>query len=184
MPEMTPAALTEEELIELDGFLLSDACDDETLTIDEVHGFLTAVQLVPESEALSRWLALIWGEPRFAGEAERQRMHELLERLAADIGATLARRLDFEPLVVEVEEEGAVIESYEGWCYGFMLGVEQHEALWEALPASEQGLLAPMAQIALLGDDDEQMMDEDEFTQWVELIPGAVMGLYAYWHER
>ena len=43
-------------------------------------------------------------------------------------------------------------------------------------------LSAPMAQLALLGSEEEPNMDETEYDSWVELIPGAVMGLYRLWH--
>lgn len=183
MPNSHHQTLTEDELIELDNFLLSDACDDETLSIDEAHGFLTAIQLPPVRTVDAEWRQAIWGSPRFRDAAHAQHMEGLLQRLFDDITATLAQRRNFEPLVIETEEEGEQVESYEGWCFGFMLGVEQHEAEWDALPKTEQGLVAPMAQLSLLGSEEEEEMGEDEYLQWVELIPGAVMGLYAYWHR-
>lgn len=183
MNDMKPSSLSEDELVELDSFLLSDACDEEALSIDEAHGYLTALQLPPANLDETEWLKGIWGEPQFADEKEQQRMHALLRQLSDDIAAELVRRRDFEPLVIEMEDDGETVESYEGWCYGFMLGVEQQQALWQELPKTEQGLLAPIAQLALLGADDEEEMSEDEYMQWVELIPGAVMGLYAFWHS-
>jgi len=27
-------------------------------------------------------------------------------------------------------------------------------------------------------------MDDEEYTSWVELLPGAVLGLYSYFHPR
>ena len=176
--------LNESELTELDDFLLSEACDEETLGIDEVHGFLTGLLVVPEALEESRWLEAIWGEPNFANEDQRQRMIDLLRRLHAEIAASLASRRDFEPLVVEVEEQGEPVEAWEGWCQGFVMAMELQPDHWEALPKSEQSLVLPMAQLAVLGEgeSDELDMDDAEYQDWVELIPGAVMGLYAYWH--
>jgi uncharacterized protein len=183
MPNQQVSALTEDEFIELDNFLLSDVCDDETLSIDEAHGYLTALQLPPVRLDQAEWSEAVWGKPKFESEAQEQQMQALLQRLFDDITETLQRRRDFEPLVIETEEDGQVVESYEGWCYGFMLGVDQNEEMWEALPKTEQGLLAPMAQLSLLGSEDEEEMSEEEYSQWIELIPGAVMGLYAHWHQ-
>ncbi len=165
--------------MELDEFLLSDACDEDTLSLDEAHGFITALVVGPDREG--EWLGQVWGEPRFADAAEASRMRDLMQRLYDDVDSML-RSLHFEPLVIEEEDEGEVYESYEGWCFGFMLGVEQHEEQWESLPKEPQALLAPMAQIALLESDDEAEMDEEEYAAWVELIPGAVTGLYQFWH--
>lgn len=174
--------LNEAELAELDEFLLSDACDDEVLTVDEVHGLLTALQVGPQPMAEAEWLAMAWGEPQFADAAQRERMVGLMQRLNRDIEAVLQAGRDFEPLAVEVEENGVEVVAFEGWCFGFMLGVESCQAEWDKLPKDEENLLAPMAQLALLNSDEEPQMDDEEYEQWVELLPGAVMGLYSYWH--
>lgn len=175
--------MTEEEIQELDAFLLSEACDEETLAVDEAHGYLTALQLLPEPPATAACLSAIWGEPAFADAAQQQRMTALLVKLGEEIAAGMQRREQFEPLLAELEDEGEVVESYEGWCYGFMLAVELHPEPWLSLPGAAQGLLAPMARLALLDDEEEEPMDEDEYLQWVELLPGAVSGLYALWHK-
>jgi uncharacterized protein len=177
------APLTDDELEALDSFLLSEACDDDALAIDEAHGFLTALLLPPATLDIASWQSRIWGQPKFADDAQREHMTGLLQRLHDDIQTTLAARRDFEPLVIEMEEEGELIEAHEGWCFGFMLGVEQNPELWESLPSNEQELALPMAQLALLYSEEDNDMDEDEYLDWVDLIPGAVMGLYSYWHR-
>ncbi len=177
--------LSEQELVELDDFLLSDACDDDALSVDEAHGFLTALIVGPDAVPQDDWLQAVWGQPRFADEAEAKLMTDKLLRLYGNIEATLREGHPFEPLVVEEEEEGEVYEAYEGWCFGFMLGVEEQEKLWSPLPKDQQALLAPMGQLALLTSDEEGEepdMDEAEYEAWVELLPGAVTALYAFWH--
>lgn len=178
------ALLNDDELAELDEFLLSDACDDDALTVDEVHGFLTAVQVGPEALEESQWLASVWGKPNFADHSQQQRMLGLIQRLYSDISQTLQAGRDFEPLAVEVEEEGEPVVAYEGWCFGFMMGLEACQEQWDKLPKAEENLLAPMAQLALLNSDEEPEMDEEEYEAWVELLPGAVLGLYSYWHGQ
>lgn len=175
--------LTEEELIALDTFLLSEACNDTALSIDEAHGFLTAIIAGPAQVAQEEWLTEVWGQPRFADAAEKQRMTGLLLRLHDEIATALQAGRSFEPLMVEVEEEdGETAEAYEGWCFGFMLGVAQHQEMWDRLPRDEKTLIAPMAQLALLNSEEESDMSDEEYASWVELIPGAVMGLYRFWH--
>jgi uncharacterized protein len=180
MSHATP--LNDDELAKLDEFLLSDACDDETLTVDEVHGLLTALLAGPVALSEAEWLELAWGKPRFADADEQQQMLGLMQHLYQDIDTSLKAGRDFEPLAVEVEENGVEVVAFEGWCFGFMLGVESAQSEWDKLPKNEENLLAPMAQLALLNSDEEPQMDDEEYEQWVELLPGAVMGLYSYWH--
>ena len=183
MSDDTPK-LSDEELAELDAFLLSEACDDEVLTVDEVHGMLTALLVGPQPLDEAEWLDMAWGEPQFSDGGEQQHMLGLMRRLHRDIETSLQAGRDFEPLAVEVEEEdGTEVVAYEGWCFGFMLGVETCQGEWDKLPKNEENLLAPMAQLALLNSDEEPEMDDEEYEQWVELLPGAVMGLYSYWHK-
>jgi len=175
MSALPDIPLSEQELTELDAFLLSEACDEEALTIDEAHGFLTALVVGPVPLAAEEWLVEVWREPAFADEEEARRMTDLMLRLYNEIAVTIASGRPFEPLVVEEEDEGEVFEVYEGWCFGFILGVELHQSHWEGLPKEQQSLMAPIAQLALLAS-------EEEYRAWVELLPGAVAGLYAFWH--
>ena len=41
--------LSEKEFDELDQFLLSDRCSDDAMTMDTLHGYLTAIAIGPES---------------------------------------------------------------------------------------------------------------------------------------
>ncbi len=175
--------ITEEELGELDTFLLSEACD-EALAVDEAHGYLTALIAGPSRVQEAEWMSAVWGQPKFADDAQREHMTGLLRRMHEDIVTTLEEGLDFEPLAIEIEEEGEILEAYEGWCFGFMLGVGHDEEAWAALPKDEQPLMAPISQLALLHGDEEIEMDDEEYTSWIELLPGAVLGLYSYFHPR
>lgn len=179
---MSAVQLNEDELAELDAFLLSELCDDDTLSVDEVHGYLTALIVADDKSKPAQWLETAWGEPNFSDDAMRERMTALMLRLHDDLAAGLAAGQTFEPLVVEVEDEGEDVIAYEGWCFGFMLGVEQQQQRWEALAKDEQGLLTPIAQLALLNSEEPPDMDEEEYDSWVELIPGAVTALYRRWH--
>lgn len=176
--------LSDDELAKLDDFLLSEACDDEALSVDEAHGFLTALLLSPCDVVEGEWLSQVWGEPRFADDSQRDHLQALLQRMYGEIEGALKAGRDFEPLAVEVEEDGVDVVAYEGWCFGFMMGVESCQTEWDKLPKDEANLLAPMAQLALLHSDEEPQMDEEEYEAWVELLPGAVMGLYGYWHRQ
>lgn len=176
--------VSQEALSELDSFLLSDACDDDALTIDQAHGFITALIVSPE-EMPTSWQEEVWGKPVFIDAEEEERMGAILQAMHDDIVDSLeSRRRPFEPLVIEEEEDDELFEVYEGWCYGFMLAVAEHPEPWEGLPKEQQTLLTPMAQLALLANEEPEIdMDEDEYLSWVELLPGAVAGLYGFWHS-
>ncbi len=173
---MTHSALSDEELIKLDELL--SASEDEALGIDEAHGYLSALIVRDMQIDQAEWLEQIIEEhdkhPETIG---------LLIRLHEEIKTSLQNSARFEPMIIEEEIDGEICEAYEGWCFGFMLGVTQHQTLWDELPSNKEELLAPIAQLALLYSEEEIDLSEDEYEDCVELIPGAVSSLYEHWHQ-
>ena len=175
--------LSDEEIVQLDDFLLSADDDEQRLPVDEAHGFITAKLVGGAAMDNDAWVHSIWGEPAFKSDVEKQQMTDLLLRLQQDIAEGLNTGNRFEPLVAEIEDEGETIEAWEGWCFGFMLGVSEDEARWVELPENEQSLLAPIAKLAMLHTEDDFEMDDEEYQMMVELIAGSVSGLKAYWDK-
>jgi yecA family protein len=173
--------LTEDEYADLDDFLCAGDEGEERLSVDEAHGFMTAVIVGHAPLTPELWLESVWGKPVFADEAEREHLTGLLLRMYREISTTLGAGRSFEPLAVEFEEDGATLVAHEGWCFGFMLAVSGDEERWSQLPKHEQALLGPIARLALLHVEDEPEIDEEEYEMLVELLPGAVAGLHAYW---
>ncbi len=164
-------ALSADELIEMDDFLLSEG--EERLTIDEAHGYMTALLVSHAAEDEAAMLASILGETE-----QPETIVQLLLRMFQEISAELASGKPFEPMVIEEEEDGETFEVYEGWCYGFMLAVSDHEAAWAGLSKDGRALLEPIATLALLREE-ELDIDDEEYSGWVGLLPGSVSGLYA-----
>ncbi len=174
MSNKTYIALSADELVELDEFLLSEG--EERLTIDEAHGYMAA--LIVSNADVDETAMLV----SILGEAEQpENIVQLLRRMYQEISAELASGKPFEPMVIEEEEDGESFEVYEGWCYGFMLAVSDHEATWAELSKDGRSLLEPIATLALLREE-ELDIDDEEYSGWVGLLAGSVSGLYAEAH--
>jgi len=168
--------LSDDELAELDTFLLEGDASDR-LQIDEAHGYLSSLIIGGEDVGTAEWLTDIWGELECSDE-RKARVTELFLRLYYETELGLREEHPFEPLVIEEEEEGELYEVYDGWCFGFMLGVANHEKKWSRVATESQDLLAPIATLALLHRDEDHELSEDEYTTCVELLPGSVFELY------
>lgn len=176
--------LSDDEVLELDAFLLSAAEeDDDRLTVDEAHGYLTGLAVGHASLSQDEWLEVIWGHPAFASDQQKARLTSLLLRMQEDIAATLRRGQSFEPLVAEVEDDGEILVAFEGWCFGFMLAVSNDEERWGQLSQAGRDALAPIADLAMLHTEVDSDLDEDEVQQLAELVPGSVASLYDYWEQ-
>jgi uncharacterized protein len=155
--------LSDKEFDDLDQFLLSDRCPEDAMTMDTLHGFLTAIAIGPESILPAEWLPHVWGAgpgagPKFASSKEEQRIVNLIMRFMNEILITFeVAHKDYEPLFVEHEHEGGMLIDAEAWCWGFCEGVELRAGAWAEIYSTDQAAL--MRPIDLLGGDE---IEEDD----------------------
>lgn len=155
--------LTEKEFEELDRFLMSDRCGDETMAMDALHGYLTAIVIGPEPVPFDEWLPRVWGTepgdaPDFKDERQAARIRELLLRSLEEIVVTFdVAPKDFEPLFSVHQWKGKEVLDAEAWCWGFLEGVGLRNSAWQALRESPQATL--LRAITLLGAEE---IEEEE----------------------
>ena len=155
--------LSEQEFDELDRFLMSDQCSDDAMTMDALHGFLTAIAIGPEKIPAAEWSAAVWGPdpdgvPVFDSSQAEHRISHLMTRMLEDIEVTLeVAPADFEPLFCELQWKGKSLLDAEAWAWGFLEGVKLRNEAWQPLRNSAQGGL--LRALYLLGAEE---IDETE----------------------
>lgn len=155
--------LTEKEFDELDRFLMSDHCGDETMAMDALHGYLTAIAIGPETVPEDEWLPRVWGPgpddgPAFRNEQQAARIRELLKKALHEIVVTFeVAPKDFEPLFSVHQWKGKEVLDAEAWCWGFLEGISVRANAWQPLRESPQATL--LRAIYLLGAEE---IEEDE----------------------
>ena len=132
-----PGPLTDEELDELDQFLLHAEGLEESMDISTLDGFLTAIVCGPKTIMPSEWLPWVWDmecgqdTPTFKDQAQAQRILGLVMRHMNDIAATLYQApQNYEPLLMENPNDGNAIPIIDEWCSGFMKGVHLDSDGW------------------------------------------------------
>jgi len=154
--------LSDKEFNELDQFLLSDRCPDDAMTMDSLHGYLSAIAIGPVMIPMAEWLPQVWGSeqqtPKFKNDKEADRIVNLIVRFMNEIAITLeVAPKEFEPLFCEHEYEGKSLIDGEAWAWGFWEGINLRAEAWE--PIWESNLAPLMQPIYLLGADE---IEEDE----------------------
>lgn len=159
--------LSDKEFKELDQFLLSERCAEDAMTMDCLHGFLSAIAMGPEDLQLQQWLPHVWGGdldeagsnvPKFKNAKESERIISLIVRFMHEILITLeVAPKEYEPLFCEHEVENKVLIDGEAWCSGFWEGMHLIEGSWE--PIWQSNLAPLMRPIYLLGSDE---LEEEE----------------------
>ncbi|NEX60294.1 UPF0149 family protein [Noviherbaspirillum galbum] len=186
--------LSDKEFQELDQFLLSDRCADDGMTMDSLHGFLTALAIGPEEVPMAEWLPVVWGSagekgPAFKTPKEQQRIVGLIGRFMNEILMTFdVAPKDFEPLYCEFEENGKTLIDGEGWAWGFWEGMQLRADAWEPLWESP---LADMARpIVLLGaeeieEDDMPLVDDEVKRSKLAIeVEAAIPHVHQFWKPR
>ncbi|OIQ98616.1 hypothetical protein GALL_192740 [mine drainage metagenome] len=188
------APLSDEEMDELDRFLLSDATSDETMMLDCLDGYLTAIVSGPVMLKPSEWLPSVWGpttrdEPAFDTFAQAERITGLIMRHLNGIIWSLQQDPEaFEPVfdTVIYPDDPHEYSDGEMWAYGYMTGIELQRNNWNAF-FDEPNSSVVLRPIYLLGAEEvapeEEVLTETP-AQREELsnqIPASVAWIYRFW---
>jgi len=186
--------LSEDEIDELNRFLTSDATSDETMMIDALDGYLTAIVIGPTTLDFNQWFSGIWGPtkedaPDFKSMEEAQHIIDLIIRQMNGIVSDFEDDPDdIAPIfdTVVYPDSPQEYTDAEMWAYGFMCGIDLCRKDWQPLfddPNSARMLLP----LHLLGSDDvtpeEDALTEtpDQREKLAMLIPESAAWIYRFW---
>jgi len=193
-PLQTMAPLSDEEMYELGDFLMSNATSDETMMMDCLDGFLTAIVSGPVMLNSSVWLPKVWGPsakdaPNFKNVAQAERITGLIMRHLNGIIWSLYHDPEtHEPvfdLIMYPGDRHEYIDA-EMWAHGYITGIDLQGLNWEPFfdePTSDE-VLRP---IYLLGADDVMPEDEALTANHIQRealskqIPSSAAWIYRFW---
>jgi uncharacterized protein len=185
--------LTDKEFDELDRFLLSERSSEDAMTMDTLHGYLTAIAIGPETIMPSEWLPRVWGAegvaPKWKNSKDEERIVNLIMRFMNEVLVTFeVAPKEFEPLYCEHEVDGEALIDAEAWCWGFWEGMELRAGSWDEIWDSE---LAPlMRPIYLLGADEieeaelPEVEDPRKAHQLALEIEANLPAIFKFWSTR
>ncbi|MEO6967381.1 MAG: UPF0149 family protein [Rhodanobacteraceae bacterium] len=188
------APLSDEELEELDQFLLSDLVSEEALPMSGLDGYLTAIVVGPIAVMPSRWLPGVWGSteddsPTYENIEQAQRILTLIMRHMNGIVWSLQHDPDaFDPMFDTLKFPDESREHLDGemWAHAFIQGIALTRKDWQPL-FDDAGMVQVLRPIHLLGSEDVTT-EEDALTrtreqreQLAQEIPAAVAEIYRYW---
>ncbi len=151
--------LTEEEIQQLDHFLLHEGQCDESMTLDTLDGYLHAIAIGPRTLMPQQWVPSIWGDgptmmpPVNRIEQLNQILALIMRRFNSIINGLEEDAPEICPLWFTTEYRNKEYDDAEGWAYGFTEGVKLCQQDWQPLLNSDQGK-EWYRPIGLLGEDD------------------------------
>ncbi|GAB3549354.1 YecA family protein [Noviherbaspirillum agri] len=182
--------LSDKEFKELDQFLLSDRCAEDGMTMDSLHGFLTALAIGPEEVLMAEWLPCVWGserkEPQFKSQKEAERITALIARFMNEVVMTFdVAPKEFEPLFCEHEVDGKMLLDGDAWAWGFWEGMNLRAEAWEPIWSSN---IADMVEpIYLLGaeeieEEEAELVDDPTKRHKLAVeMEAAIPHIHRYW---
>lgn len=183
--------LTEKEFDELDHFLMSEHCGDETMAMDALHGYLTAIAIGPVPVPVEEWMPRIWGPddedaPQFRDAQQAEHTRSLVTRMLNEIVITFeVAPNDFEPLFSEYPYKGKNVLDAEAWCWGFLEGVNLRSQDWQRLLDSPQaGLMRAIQLLGAeeIGDDEVSLVDEPGKCHKLAIeVEASISQIRRYW---
>ena len=186
--------LSDDELNELDRFLMSDLASDETFAIDSLDGYLTAVAIGPITLMPSQWLPVIWGPhpddaPEFESKEQAQRIMGLIIRHFNGIVETLENDPDsLAPVFGEQQFPGDPHRYLDAspWALGFMQCLDLCRSAWQPLFDDPDGQVW-LRPLHLLGSEDTSLEEAalilrpDQREQLSKQIPDSISLIHRYW---
>ncbi|MGV0959417.1 MAG: UPF0149 family protein [Limnohabitans sp.] len=196
------APLSDEELEELDQFLLYGVDNDEAMTLDTLDGYLHAIAIGPQTIMPSKWLPKVWGEnsammPPMENIDQLNHIMGLVMRLYNSIIHGFGHK---PPLVAPYwntyQYDIGEFEEADGWAYGFTEGVALNRADWKPLfdsPLGQQWYrpIGLLGEEAFSADQDELTKTPEQREQLAQQIEDSLVNIHAFWlplretiHER
>lgn len=184
--------LTEEELDELDQFLLYELDTEEGMTLDTLDGFLHAIVIGPEFIHPHQWLPKVWGTeddelPPMPSQESFNRMLQLIMRHYNSIVSGFAAQ---PPVLCPVwgtrMTDHGEFDDAEMWAYGFCEAIKLKPSAWQALlrDPDSQRWYRP---IGLLGED-AFSAEQEALTKTTEQraalaaeIGASLLHIHAFW---
>ena len=180
----TSEPLTDNQIDQLDAYLLSDKVHEDALDYIALHGYLCALAISPAPLAEQEWLEEVMAEtPVQEDIAERHEIFSLMRQELAFLKVCLESDQDIDlpcDLTLELDQEDDCLLEY--WAQGFMELIFSQEEVWFSEQEEDVAeCLLPFMLAAKLDEDEEleELRSQPEFCQQLcEQIPELLQDLY------
>jgi uncharacterized protein len=179
------AGLTEQEWERLAEYFQSDEIPEAAMDLFELHGFMTALAIIPVTTEQADWLPVVMGEEADKPEGDiTALMQRMLGGIATELDSGDGVELPMD-LLPDDEEEGELLRS---WCLGFVQGQMLNDEAWFGGEAERVAALSlPMA--AFSGAMEEEGLGELLKTPakrkaLAEQIPPSLDELFLHFREE
>jgi len=184
--------LSEDELDELEKFLLSSSTPKKCMDIEALDGFLTAIVSGSDVIMPSEWLSVVWGDkegPVFETEEQIQKIMGLIMRHMNSLANTLMDYPEkYKPLIHEWDSKDFYLTGL-AWAAGYIKGMELRLEEWRELTSNKDyaDMFMPILTLTAKKDEPEfgELVNTQEKRQrFIDMLPESVCSIYDFWLDR
>lgn len=187
--------LTDDEIEQLEDFLISDSVPEEAMDVSMMDGFMTALASGPNLVMPSLMLRWIWDaehgkeEPVFTSNKEARSIVGLIIRHWNDVNATLRETpYVYEPLILERDRgDGRMLSIIDEWCMGYYKGIALDQATWSPLMVQHPEWFTTILLYGTEAGWDELKRRKDSLDQhqaFADSLAGSVRHIHRYWMQQ
>ncbi len=143
--------LTDDELDELDRFLVEAEGLEDPMDVSMLDGYFAALLSGPNTIMPSEWMRWVWdlergeGSPEFKSSKQANRIMRLMMRHMNDVTLTLLNEPEhYEPILIESPGADGPVLVIDEWCEGFMKGVALDAQGWSPLASEHPDWMSTM----------------------------------------
>ncbi|MBL4615475.1 MAG: UPF0149 family protein [Magnetovibrio sp.] len=170
----------------LDGFLGSDAVNDDAMSLSELDGYLAGMIVCPASVLPREWMGQVWGKGGLSLDS--------IEKVDAVNGLVMAR---YTAIISMLDQGGGYHPVYDVdaqenvvwpvWTGGFLRAMSLHQDTWHMFGETQSEdvqqaifMMMRMCELGSMPEDELEPMDTDEQLISIapDLIPQAVQLLF------
>ena len=190
--------LTDQEIKELNAFLLAEDGLENPMDFFTFDGFICALLSGPDTIMPSKWMRWVWDQeegeqpPEFTSEKQAKRILGLLIGHANILAFTLTHGPQhYEPLFYAYKIEGRSVPIVDEWCCGYVKGVALDPASWQPIIDARPdrfevihlyGTKSGWERLKELVDAHEDSVARHQ--AFVDRIAPAACNIHAYWLAR
>jgi uncharacterized protein len=185
--------LSDDEIEELDDFLVSEAVCDDAMDVAMMDGFFAALIGGPRPVAPADALRWVWDEtrgkrePEFASPEQAKRILALVLRHWNDVAYCLASAEEpYVPLILENRSGDTPVSIIDEWCVGYWHAVELSSKQWQPLLDEHPDWLEV---VRLYGTEEgweelkQRQHSLDEHERLAESLGPLATRIHEYWRE-
>jgi uncharacterized protein len=179
--------LDEQELIWLGGFLQSEQVGPDSLPLECLDGFFTALVIGPAEVPPSEYLPLVWGmpageEPRFDSPEQASFVKDLLDRHWKAISTRVNALEPHYPIILPAAPE----DRGRTWGEGFTMGLQLRQEAWVPILRHKQSSPIVWAILSLIAeeyDPEAEPLSVEERREVLELLSVSILAINAFWRD-